>query len=76
MDHLIQGIQSGQHLIEHRSFLILHHIIKALSSKCLAVDRRAFQELSITLFPFANQLWNAYFEEILIKVFKNFFENL
>ncbi|KAI8434482.1 hypothetical protein MSG28_012497 [Choristoneura fumiferana] len=41
---LLGALKAPQPLVQHRSLLIFHHIVKALASKRLAGDRRTFQE--------------------------------
>ncbi|XP_059487451.1 importin-11 [Neocloeon triangulifer] len=49
MDQLLEGVQ--RHETRHHALLVLHHVVKTLSSKRLAGDRRLFQELTASLFP-------------------------
>ena len=41
-----QYLQSADDTVQHRGLLFLHHTIKALASKRLTADRRAFTELT------------------------------
>ena len=43
---LSQAVQSSEDTVQHRGLLFLHHTIKALASKRLTADRRAFTELT------------------------------
>ncbi|GBP21810.1 Importin-11 [Eumeta japonica] len=40
---LVGALKAPQPLVQHRSLLIFHHIVKALASKRLTGDRRTFQ---------------------------------
>ena len=55
---LLEAIQSDSDIIQHRSLLVLHHTVKALSSKRLAADRRAFHEMVEQLMPYLLQIWH------------------
>ena len=66
------GIKSGSHassdatqrqqlmLQEHRSLLILYHVVKVMASKRLGHDRRVFHELTEQLLPFLFPLWKSH----------------
>lgn len=62
---LLEAVKSKDELIQHRALLTLHHVIKSLSSKRLAGDRRIFQELSSNIFSFVLTLWNAHMEALI-----------
>jgi Exportin 1-like protein len=49
VSQLLQGVQ--QPACCSRALLVLHHVVKTLSSKRLAGDRRLFQELAASLYP-------------------------
>ncbi|CAB3374307.1 Hypothetical predicted protein [Cloeon dipterum] len=49
LNQLLEGVQ--QPGSRQQALLVLHHVVKTLSSKRLAGDRRLFQELSSSLFP-------------------------
>lgn len=55
---LLTGVQSNDPLVQHRVLLILHQVIKSLSSKRLAGDRKMFQDLTASIFPFILEQWN------------------
>ncbi|CAH0718140.1 unnamed protein product, partial [Brenthis ino] len=55
---LISALKAPQPLVQHRSLLIFHHVIKALASKRLLEDRRTFQELTISVYSFILNLWH------------------
>lgn len=40
---LVGALKAPQPLVQHRSMLIFHHVVKALASKRLVGDRRTFQ---------------------------------
>ncbi|XP_025833971.1 importin-11-like isoform X1 [Agrilus planipennis] len=65
---LIQAIENNDPLIQHRALLILYHVVKALSSKRLAGDRRLFQELSASIFAFILNLWNTFTEAFVTSI--------
>ena len=46
---LFDAVRTEDDLIRHRTLLTLHHVVKQLSSKRLAHDRRTFQ-VSICLY--------------------------
>ena len=43
---LFEAVMSKDDLIRHRTLLTLHHVMKQLSSKRLAHDRRTFQVIT------------------------------
>ncbi|RVE47622.1 hypothetical protein evm_007719 [Chilo suppressalis] len=55
---LIGALKAPQPLVQHRSLLIFHHLVKALASKRLIGDRRVFQELTHSVFAFILNLWH------------------
>ncbi|XP_073960082.1 importin-11-like isoform X3 [Choristoneura fumiferana] len=55
---LLGALKAPQPLVQHRSLLIFHHIVKALASKRLAGDRRTFQDLTNTVYSFILSLWH------------------
>lgn len=63
---LLDVIRGQNPLAQHRALLTLHHVIKALASKCLLGDRRLFQDLTVNVFNFILNLWNTYTESFLI----------
>ncbi|XP_043263596.1 importin-11 isoform X1 [Colletes gigas] len=63
---LLDVIRGQNPLAQHRALLTLHHVVKSLASKCLAADRRLFQELTSNVFNFILNLWNTYTESFLI----------
>ncbi|XP_034176421.1 importin beta11 isoform X2 [Osmia lignaria lignaria] len=63
---LLDVIRGQNPLAQHRALLTLHHVVKALASKCLLGDRRLFQELTVNVFNFILNLWNTYTESFLI----------
>lgn len=68
---LLAAVKSEDPLVQHRTLLIFHHVIKTLSSKRLAGDRRLFQELTSNVFSFVLNLWNAHMENFLAQVNAN-----
>ncbi|XP_045450077.1 importin-11 [Melitaea cinxia] len=55
---LIGAMKAPQPLMQQRSLLIFHHVVKALASKRLLEDKRTFQELTISVYPFILNLWH------------------
>ncbi|CAK1580830.1 unnamed protein product [Parnassius mnemosyne] len=55
---LIGALKAPQPLVQHRSLLIFHHVVKALASKRLIGDRRTFLELTNSVYAFILQLWH------------------
>ncbi|KAJ2949425.1 hypothetical protein O0L34_g15341 [Tuta absoluta] len=55
---LVGALKAPQPLVQHRSLLIFHHVVKALASKRLIGDRRTFQELTNTVYSFILNLWH------------------
>ncbi|XP_039758405.1 importin-11 isoform X2 [Pararge aegeria] len=55
---LIGAMKAPQPLMQHRSLLIFHHVVKALASKRLLADRRTFQELTNSIYAFVLNLWH------------------
>ncbi|KAL0821295.1 hypothetical protein ABMA28_005894 [Loxostege sticticalis] len=55
---LIGALKAPQPLVQHRSLLIFHHLVKALASKRMIGDRRVFQELTNSVFAFILNLWH------------------
>nr|CAD7589784.1 unnamed protein product [Timema genevievae] len=65
---LLTAVKSDSALVQHRALLVLHHVVKTLSSKRLAGDRRLFQELTAGVFAFVLNLWNTHYESFLAQV--------
>ena len=57
---LLTAVKSDNKIVQHRALLTLYHVVKALSSKRLAGDRRLFQELTANVFNFILNLWDNY----------------
>ncbi|XP_028170054.1 importin-11, partial [Ostrinia furnacalis] len=55
---LIGALKAPQPLVQHRSLLIFHHLVKALASKRMIGDRRIFQELTNSVYAFILNLWH------------------
>ncbi|CAH2049107.1 unnamed protein product, partial [Iphiclides podalirius] len=55
---LLGALKAPQPLVQHRSLLIFHHVVKALASKRLIGDRRTFLELTSSVYSFILQLWH------------------
>ncbi|XP_050667991.1 importin-11 [Leptidea sinapis] len=55
---LLGALKASQPLVQHRSLLIFHHVVKELASKRLFGDRRTFQGLTETVYGFILGLWH------------------
>lgn len=62
---LLQVVRCNDRLLQERSLLVLHHVIKSLASKRLMADRKLFEEVSDNLFSFVLNLWNTHMETFL-----------
>lgn len=62
---LIRGIEGSDSLIQHRSLLTFHHVVKTISSKRLPGDRRLFQEFTNSVYNFILYLWMNFTEAFL-----------
>lgn len=56
---LSAAVQTGDDTVQHRGLLFLHHTLKALASKRLAADRRAFHELAGQVIGHMLVLWQS-----------------
>ncbi|CAH1155509.1 unnamed protein product [Phaedon cochleariae] len=68
---LLLAIESADGLIQHRSLLTLHHVVKAISSKKLACDRMLFHEFTLNIYAFVLNLWNTYSENFVRDIVQN-----
>ncbi|KAJ1522166.1 hypothetical protein ONE63_002476 [Megalurothrips usitatus] len=68
---LLTAVRDSDLLVQHRALLTLHHVVKTLSSKRLAGDRRLFQELTGNVYSFALTLWNTHTELFLQQFSEN-----
>jgi len=59
MPALSDAVQAASDTVQHRGLLFLHHSLKALASKRLATDRRAFHELAASMLAYMLRLWQA-----------------
>jgi hypothetical protein len=62
----IQNINSQQNIIQNRSLMALHQIIKSLASKRLVNDRKIFEELALNLIDMLTQLAFFYVQKCLL----------
>jgi len=62
---LSEALKSDNEIVKHRGLLYLHHTIKALASKRLAVDRRAFHDLSNNIIGYMLNLWHSFHQQLL-----------
>ncbi|KAJ8961664.1 hypothetical protein NQ318_021262 [Aromia moschata] len=68
---LLQAVESPDSLIQHRSLLTLHHVVKSIASKRLAGDRRLFQEFTSNIYTFILNLWNNFTEAFVRDIMQN-----
>ncbi|KAK4881631.1 hypothetical protein RN001_004950 [Aquatica leii] len=68
---LLQAIESQDSLVQHRALLTLHHVVKAISSKRLAGDRKLFQEFTASIYTFILYLWNNFTETFIRDIERN-----
>lgn len=65
---LLGAIQNPNPLEQHRALLVLQHVIKALATKRLISDRKAFEALTGNVYTFVLNLWDhfttAYFQSL------------
>lgn len=57
---LLESVQSHTDIIQHRSLMVMHHVIKSLGSKRLAADRRIFHDMIRQLLPYVIQIWQTH----------------
>lgn len=50
---------------------MLHHVVKSISSKRLAGDRKIFQDFTATIYAYILNLWNNYTEAFLRDINSN-----
>ncbi|XP_037292335.1 importin-11 isoform X1 [Manduca sexta] len=55
---IVGALKAPQPLVQHRSLLIFHHVVKALASKRLLEDQMTFQELTNSVYSFVLNLWH------------------
>ena len=67
---LLEAVQSSSDVVQHRSLLVLHHTIKALSSKRLAADRRIFHDMIQQLLPYVLTIWETHHRTMVQQVRK------
>lgn len=65
IDVVIKGENPG---VQNRALLALHHVIKTLSTKRLAYDRRIFHELTNQVYSFMLSFNNSTFEAFFVQV--------
>ncbi|XP_052792511.1 importin-11-like [Mya arenaria] len=54
---LLQTVRCDNLLLQERSLMVLHHVVKILASKRLAPDRKLFEDLTSEVFGYLYQLW-------------------
>ncbi|KAL4630065.1 importin-11 isoform X1 [Arapaima gigas] len=65
---LLESVKVQDDLQQHRALLTFYHVTKTLASKCLATDRRLFQDLASGIYSFACSLWNHHTDTFLQQV--------
>ena len=65
---LLQGIQSSSPSQRYCALLMLYHTVKALSTKRLAADRRAFHEMMLELIPYLINIYRTNHQELVLLV--------
>jgi len=65
---LSDAVQAENDTVQHRGLLFLHHTIKALASKRLTADRRAFTELSGQIIGYLLGLWHSLHTSLLTQI--------
>lgn len=68
---LLQAVENNDRLIQHRALLMLHHVVKTMSSKRLAVDRKYFQDFTANIYTFILNMWNNFTEAFLRDINNN-----
>ncbi|XP_060607409.1 importin-11-like isoform X2 [Ruditapes philippinarum] len=62
---LLQTVRCDNQLLQERSLLVLHHVLKTLASKRLAPDRKLFEDLTNEIFSYIYGLWTDQLSEFL-----------
>ncbi|KAL4228026.1 Importin-11 [Mactra antiquata] len=62
---LLQTVRSENILLQERSLLVLHHVVKTLASKRLAPDRKLFEDLTLDIFGYIYTLWSEQLTDFL-----------
>ncbi|KAG5887314.1 hypothetical protein JTB14_006458 [Gonioctena quinquepunctata] len=68
---LLAAVENADSVIQHRSLLTLHHVVKAIATKRLAADRRLFYEFTLSIYTFVLNLWNNYTEAFVRDIVQN-----
>ncbi|KAK7934274.1 hypothetical protein WMY93_005170 [Mugilogobius chulae] len=66
---LLESVKGQDSLQQHRALLTFYHVTKTLASKCLAPDRRLFQELASSIYSFACSLWSHHTDCFLQQIY-------
>uniref|UniRef100_A0A8C6TUC4 Importin-11 n=1 Tax=Neogobius melanostomus TaxID=47308 RepID=A0A8C6TUC4_9GOBI len=66
---LLESVKGQESLQQHRALLTFYHVTKTLASKCLAPDRRLFQELASNIYSFACSLWSHHTDCFLQQIY-------
>lgn len=57
---LVRAVQNTVDLEQHRVLLVLHHVVKTMSSKRLPSDRKIFEQLTVNVYSFVLNLWDGF----------------
>lgn len=56
---LVNNVKNNDsEILRYRSLLILNHVVKTLSAKRLAGDKKLFYELSANIYPIMYEFWD------------------
>lgn len=66
---LLESVKGQENLQQHRALLTFYHVTKTLASKCLAPDRKLFQELASNIYSFACSLWSHHTDCFLQQIY-------
>lgn len=66
---LLESVKGQESLQQHRALLTFYHVTKTLASKCLAPDRKLFQELASNIYSFACSLWSHHTDCFLQQIY-------
>ncbi|XP_013780751.1 importin-11-like [Limulus polyphemus] len=65
LPRVLEAVRNKDELYQERALLTLYHVVKALSSKRLAADRRMFYDLTLNIFNYILYLWDNHTQQIL-----------
>lgn len=65
---LSQGVQSSNSLLQKCSLTTMKHVVKSLATRRLSPQRKAFFEITLSLFVYLAKLWTSYLQESLARL--------